>query len=882
MSTVVLRPNSTDTINAVNTSGALAAHSVLSDTNNATVAQGAADHAYLMLGFSSAGVTVSSSVRVKGVQIGLCYANSGNLPLRGEKLVYRFRDGLTGALSQTVITSSVTTTFPTASAPLYGPQAITAPDGTAWTQAKIDALQVQLLWYGTTPSGGFLRVSEVYAQFTLNNQPVVSGITVTNTATTTRPTVNFQFVDPEDGQTAWHAKVFTAAQYGAAGFDPETATATWDSDTNLNDLTIFMIGQDLLLGVTYKVYVKAAQAWPGPEGQFWYSAWAASSSFTISITVPPTPTVTISQQLGSPHYRNLITVGLAGLNVLDVDSSSFESSAGLWVNDSNTTVTTSATNPKSGSNALQLTAIAAANMVVRAGSGTTGARVKPGDTVSVTESFRAGTTARTVAAGIRYFQIDGVTQVGADAYGTGAADNNAGYTTVTFTGTAPVGAYRAVALGRVTAAALGEVHRMDEAGLNYGSVTTWSSGGFLTTGTISLQSTQRISPVVIRHPARNYMHPQIYSAGALTAGTDGFKPRQANDSVVWHVLDRAPPEAPGDVTTGMIEWVIRVGAFSYLDFGPNLGEVTDGQHPYPFAATPGVSYTGSCWLWASTAHTARLAITFTDEFNTVIGSDTLSTTANLTTIEQKVTVAATAPAGSVYGRLYIEDTSGAADFSMFLTQPRVRRTASPDEVWPGQMFAWVADDVRNARAYPLPTDGAQVQTIYDHEAPPDRPMIYWARINATLSGVSVSSAKSRFVNVYMTPPSYTILKDTSQPENAFQVTYRARGDTATVQEDTTAIHAAGRDADPMFGRDWISGDKGAFQVHIQSELELYRIEQILPSDRTVLLQWKVGGQTYAHITGYSIQRLREPDGTLCLDTYAIITFAYEEQQRPRP
>lgn len=872
MAVTTVRPNSTDRQTSVGTTGAVAPHTVLSDTNTATRASGTANKGTLWLGVPS--VTVSSTVRLARARIGLVYANDGADIGHAEAANYRFRDPTLNVAGVDSQASSASVVYQPAGSPNYGPWNTAAPSGAAWTQAIIDRLQVSLYWL--TSSGGagsWLSVAEVYVQFDTNTQPVVSAVTVTGAATTTRPAFSWTWTDADgDTQTAWQAKVFSAAQYGAAGFNPDTSASTWDSGVVLSDSTAGTVGVDLANTGTYEVYVRAGQDWAGPEGSPWWSPWAASAPFTIALSPPPTPSITVTQELTLPRYANRVVVSLAGINVLDADTASFEVSAGFWVADTNCTVTTSATNPKSGVNALQMTATAAGTMAARSGSFATSRRVRPGGTYSATASFRAATTGRTVNAGIRWFDVTGA-QVGADVYGPNQTDTTTGYVTATLTGSvAPASAWSAVALAKVTSAAAAEVHRVDEAGLVIGSSATWTPGGYFQAGTVTVEASQRISDTIVRGRAPGLEHPQIFSSGALTQNADGFYPRVATDEAVFRQLDRAPPEAPAQTTTGMIEWRVRTGVAAFLDIGAPAGVATDGTNPYLFPVVPGRPATATCWLWAPAAVSVRLQLVTTDNLNTALQTDSSTVTA-LTTTPQRVTVTGTPPAGAVWGRLAVEDNSATANISIFLTMTRARLASEPDEPWPGQMFAFTRYTVRGG-VVPVPQDGADTVTVVDHEAPPGRYLLYTASVASTTpAGQAIASARSTPVPVYMDPPAWSLLKAPFVPggENALLV-YRAPGDTVTLDEDATELHPAGRDKDPVFTRDWLSGDTGQILFHLFTDLDLYRMQQLVPSSRTMLIQWSSGGQVYCRITAQPTVHVR--------GTYRTATLTYTQQARP--
>ena len=91
-------------------------------------------------------------------------------------------------------------------------------------------------------------------------------------------------------------------------------------------------------------------------------------------------------------------------------------------------------------------------------------------------------------------------------------------------------------------------------------------------------------------------------------------------------------------------------------------------------------------------------------------------------------------------------------------------------------------------------------------------------------------------------------------------------------EDATELHPAGRDKDPVITRDWVSGERGQLLLHLFTDLDLYRLQQLVPSSRTMLIQWSNGGQLYCRITDQPIVRVR--------GTYATATLTYTQQARP--
>lgn len=88
------------------------------------------------------------------------------------------------------------------------------------------------------------------------------------------------------GQGAFRIKVFSAAQYQAAGFNPSTSPTSYDSGhVTTSDSMHDIVGAGLVNGVTYRAYVETYQY---TNGYSQPSGWGYTT-FTVSITVP-TPT----------------------------------------------------------------------------------------------------------------------------------------------------------------------------------------------------------------------------------------------------------------------------------------------------------------------------------------------------------------------------------------------------------------------------------------------------------------------------------------------------------------------------------------------------------------------------------------------------------------
>jgi len=173
---------------------------------------------------------------------------------------------------------------------LVGPWQTSAPNGSSWTQAAINGLRVKVTEYGDSSDIGL--VYELFVDVDIVNQPSVTVSSPTGSiSATTSPDVIWSYTDSDlETQSYYQIKVFTAAQYGAAGFSASTATATYDSGQIASSDSTAVVGTLLLSGV-YRAYVRVAKT---VNGSPFFSAYAYSD-FTISpASVPTVPTLAAS------------------------------------------------------------------------------------------------------------------------------------------------------------------------------------------------------------------------------------------------------------------------------------------------------------------------------------------------------------------------------------------------------------------------------------------------------------------------------------------------------------------------------------------------------------------------------------------------------------
>lgn len=163
----------------------------------------------------------------------------------------------------------------------------TAPNGQAWSQALLNEIIVQFTDYRDAAKRAYFY--ELLVDVDVVNAPTTTVSSPSGTVTTTTsPDVSWSFSDTDgDAQAYYQVKVFSAAQYGAAGFEAGASTATWDSGEIASADTSATIPIYLSNSTTYRAYVRTGKTLNGAP--FW-SAWAFLQ-FTISVTPPTTPTV---------------------------------------------------------------------------------------------------------------------------------------------------------------------------------------------------------------------------------------------------------------------------------------------------------------------------------------------------------------------------------------------------------------------------------------------------------------------------------------------------------------------------------------------------------------------------------------------------------------
>jgi hypothetical protein len=272
---VTLRPSSTTSNTGTLTSGATA-HAVTSDNSDASY-DSLANGQLAAMGLDNLSLPTGAMLAQLDIRVRVAMASG-------------FAN-LTALLRDSSGLASLTATLGVGGSTIYTFSYVGAL-GTSlggFSDPRIDDATLTLTNSGGNGAPGTIRVHEAYVDVAYAVQPVVVVNAPTGTITATnRPAVSWtNTLDSAGGpQALYQLKVFSAAQYGAAGFDPELSAATYDPGGSFGQATVGQV-LDALPDATYRLYVKVAQVINGAPH---WSAWA-SSGFVLDVDPPGTPTL---------------------------------------------------------------------------------------------------------------------------------------------------------------------------------------------------------------------------------------------------------------------------------------------------------------------------------------------------------------------------------------------------------------------------------------------------------------------------------------------------------------------------------------------------------------------------------------------------------------
>jgi hypothetical protein len=295
MTAVSLTPNGTITAGTIE-GGAATSHGAVTDASDATaiLLGGPCEWTLSTFTLPAGGVVKSANVSVRG---------------RGSVSGWTLAATLRNAASQVVASYSIPLPLGTNGNVVATPAAITVSD-----QPTVDGLQLYL--QNPNAAGGanyYLHVVEISVPLVYVVPPTVTVTAPTGSITTATTTVVWTYTGDVDAdasgvQQRYQMKVFTAAQYGAGGFDPATSAPFYNSGEVTTSATSATVGP-LLNTVTYKAYVRAAQ---NVNGARQWSAWAAGPAFTNN-TDPPA-VLTIAAAVSASAVQVTVTRDVAHTN----------------------------------------------------------------------------------------------------------------------------------------------------------------------------------------------------------------------------------------------------------------------------------------------------------------------------------------------------------------------------------------------------------------------------------------------------------------------------------------------------------------------------------------------------------------------------------------
>jgi hypothetical protein len=157
--------------------------------------------------------------------------------------------------------------------------------GASLTQANINDLMLTV-----QVSSGDAFLTRAVIDLIVAEPPTVTVNNPTGTIGSPTPTASWTYTPGSDGgpQSRYRVKVFSAAQYGAGGFDPETSTATWDSGTLTGAASSIAVTTPLANATTYRAYVKVTHTINSIDAS---SSWAFNT-FTTSFATSDVSSVT--------------------------------------------------------------------------------------------------------------------------------------------------------------------------------------------------------------------------------------------------------------------------------------------------------------------------------------------------------------------------------------------------------------------------------------------------------------------------------------------------------------------------------------------------------------------------------------------------------------
>jgi len=597
-----------------------------------------------------------------------------------------------------------------------GPAVTQRSDGQPFTQVDIDRLGLNIYTSNWSGSGGSSRIKvfEAAVDVTYNQAPTATGTGPNANVGAARPVFTWTYSDPEgDAQERFRIKVFSAAQYSAAGFDPNTATPAVDSGEIFSSATSWTCNTDLTNGVSYRAYVFVADV--GSNGRYnIVTSTGPYATCTIAMSAPAAPRITVVQDL--VNMRNVLTLQDTQ-NMLGADDAGFEATVGSWVSQVNCSVARSTAQFEDGLACLAITATAAG--VLTAGTGLQ-ANVTAGKVYTARAALRPNTTARSVRVDIQWFNAsNGLIST---LQGPVITQATGQFNPVFVTGTAPAGTTQAkVAVELTTAAGAGEIHYLDDVVLVAGALNMLddpafevdaNADGVADDWTSSIGSGQ--SATYAMDTARVYAGLSAQKITLIGDGTNYAGITQANRGVV----------SGQAYTVTAVVWADQPCTFSM--FHPEFGN-------YEQAVTPGG--------WQTITHTFTGSATAFDVFSARIKyAGTVSVWIGALQLEL----------GATASPLVLNRKNWVRGGLLSLARLDVQRSTDGGATWTAltRLFWQPGSYNYSTQDY---SDITQQMVLNDYEAPRNVAVLYRARIKATVGTVLLASQWSAWTSAGSQP-----------------------------------------------------------------------------------------------------------------------------------
>lgn len=456
MTTYTKRPNSDQAVtgtnlNKIGSAGTYA--SILSDTSDGTYLQlfGYPDGNDVIVGVPPVAPASNETIMQYRVVVRARAYGAGIAAM-----TMRARD-INGNLTPVDYVALNNNTFTT----YYGTWRSTAPNGSTVDPAELFAIHLNPVPMTT----GSPEVADAWLEIQTNFAPTAAGAGPNATTTITQfPAFTWTYADADlDPQTAFRVKVFSAAQYSAGGFDPNTTTPTEDSGEVISGLHTWTPSNPLP-NATYRAFI-----WVRDATGRWSSVTTGGpyAYVTVAAVLPAIPTVLPTVDHANARHSLLLQ---DYQNLLSDDGSSFEASAGGWAAITNCTVARvlasaeGALTPVDGLYVLRVTTT---------GAGTSQAQsaltpVVAGATYTAAAHLRAGNvTAHLQRVDIKFYDAASalISTVAGDQFTPPFATFQRGWATAA----APAGAAYASVVVTFLSDVAGETHYVDAASITAGN-----------------------------------------------------------------------------------------------------------------------------------------------------------------------------------------------------------------------------------------------------------------------------------------------------------------------------------------------------------------------------------------------------------------------------